>query len=164
MSVYSVDIVSEFDKAEINNVYDQTQREIANRYDFKGTVAEISWMPDKKGFEITGESQFQIDSILEIVRKKLAGRGLDQKILDVTSEPISSNLKITQAIPFKEGLDQEKAKKINKSIRDTLPKIKTQIQGESVRVMSKSKDELQEVIRLIKDCDFDFPVAFTNFR
>ena len=164
MSVYSVDIVSEFDKAEMNNAYDQTQREITNRYDFKGTVAAIGWMPDKKGFEITGDSQFQIDAILEIVRKKLASRGLSQKILDVSAEPTTSNLKMTLAVPFKEGLDQEKAKKINKAIRDALPKIKTQVQGESVRVMSKSKDELQQVIQLIKASDFDFPIAFTNFR
>ena len=164
MSVYSVDIVSEFDKAEMNNAYDQTQREITNRYDFKGTVAAIGWMPDKKGFEITGDSQFQIDAILEIVRKKLASRGLSQKILDVSAEPTTSNLKMTLAVSFKEGLDQEKAKKINKAIRDALPKIKTQVQGESVRVMSKSKDELQQVIQLIKASDFDFPIAFTNFR
>lgn len=164
MALNSVDIVSQFDKAEMNNAVDQTLREINSRYDFKNTLAQLDWMPDKKGITITGDNQFQLDSILEIMRKKMAGRNLQQKILDVSEEPTSSNLKMTWNIPFKEGLDQDKAKKINKIIRDEMPKVKTQIQGDSVRVMSKSKDELQAIIQLINKSDLDFPISYTNYR
>lgn len=164
MSLNSVDIVSEFDKAEMNNAFDQTQREITSRYDFKNTPAQLEWMPDKKGVTITGDSQFQIDAIVEILRKKMAGRNLQQKILDTSAEPVTSNLKMAWNIAFKEGLDQDKAKKINKIIRDEMPKVKTQIQGDAVRVMSKSKDELQMVIQLINKSELDFPVSFNNYR
>lgn len=164
MALNSVDIVSQFDKAEMNNAVDQTLREINSRYDFKNTLAQLDWMPDKKGITITGDNQFQLDSILEIMRKKMAGRNLQQKILDVSEEPTSSNLKMTWNIPFKEGLDQDKAKRIHKIIRDEMPKVKTQIQGDSVRVMSKSKDELQAIIQLINKSDLDFPISYTNYR
>ncbi|HMS23900.1 MAG TPA: YajQ family cyclic di-GMP-binding protein [Candidatus Saccharibacteria bacterium] len=165
MSQFSFDIVSEFDKAEMNNVFDQVKREIANRYDFKGSSADINWLDsDKTGFKVTGDNQFHLDSIVEIVRKKLATRGQSQKVLDTSAEPVTTNLKMTWDIPFQRGLDQEKAKKITKSIRDELPKVKTQIQGEEVRVTSQKKDELQAVMQLIKSKDFDFPINFTNFR
>lgn len=165
MASFSFDIVSEFDKAEMNNVLDQVKREIANRYDFKGSSADIDWLDnDKTGFKITGDNQFHLDSIIEIVRKKLATRGQSQKVLDTSSEPITTNLKMTWEIAFQRGLDQEKAKKITKLIRDDLPKVKTQIQGEEVRITSQKKDELQAVMQLIKSKDFDFPLNFTNFR
>ncbi len=165
MAQFSFDIVSEFDKAEMNNVFDQVMREIANRYDFKGSSADIEWLnSDKTGFKVTGDNQFHLDSIVEIVRKKLATRGQSQKVLDTSAEPVTTNLKMTWEIPFQRGLDQEKAKKITKLIRDDLPKVKTQIQGEEVRVTSQKKDELQAVMHLIKSKDFDFPINFTNFR
>lgn len=165
MASFSFDIVSEFDKAEMNNVFDQVKREIANRYDFKGSSADIDWQnSDKTGFKITGDNQFHLDSIVEIVRKKLATRGQSQKVLDTSAEPTTTNLKMTWEMPFQRGLDQEKAKKITKLIRDELPKVKTQIQGEEVRVTSQKKDELQAVMQLIKSKDFDFPLNFTNFR
>ena len=165
MAQFSFDIASEFDKAEINNVFDQVKREIANRYDFKGSSADIEWLnSDKTGFKVTGDNQFHLDSIVDIIRKKLATRGQSQKVLDTSAEPVTTNLKMTWEIPFQRGLDQEKAKKITKLIRDDLPKIKTQIQGEEVRVTSQKKDELQSVMQLIKTKDFDFPINFTNFR
>jgi uncharacterized protein YajQ (UPF0234 family) len=165
MAQFSFDIVSEFDKAEMNNVFDQVKREIASRYDFKGSSADLEWLNnDKTGFKITGENQFHLDSIVEIIRKKLATRGQSQKVLDTSAEPVTTNLKMTWEIPFQRGLDQEKAKKITKLIRDELPKVKTQIQGEEVRVTSQKKDELQTVMQLIKSKDFDFPINFTNFR
>ena len=165
MSNYSFDIVSEYDKAEMNNVFDQTEREMANRYDFKGTPAAIEWLNgDKTGLKITGNGEWQIDAILDIVRKKLAARGQSQKVLDTSKDVTESNLKATKEVPFKQGLDQEKAKKITKLIRDDYPKAKPQIQGDAVRVTSNSKDDLQAVIQLIKSQDFDFPVAFTNYR
>lgn len=165
MGNFSFDIVSDYDKSEMNNVFDQVQRELANRYDFKGTPAEIDWLDaDKTGFKITGNSDWQIDTILDIVRKKLAARDQSQKVIDVSREPVTSNLKTTKEVPFLKGLDQEKAKKITKLIRDELPKVKTQIQGDEVRVTSSKKDELQEAMQLLRSQDFDFPVSFTNFR
>ncbi len=157
--------MSEYDKAEMNNVFDQAQREMANRYDFKGTPAAIEWLNnDKTGIKVTGNGEWQIDAILDIVRKKLAARNQSQKVLDTSKEIVESNLKTTKEVPFKRGLDQEKAKKITSLIREKFPKVKTQIQGDAVRVMSSSKDELQAVIQLLKSQDFDFPLSFTNYR
>lgn len=165
MANFSFDIVSEYDRAEMNNVFDQVQREIQSRYDFKGTPAAVEWLnADKTGLKITGNGDWQIDAIIDIVRKKLAARDQSQKVLDTSRDITESNLKSTQEVPFKQGLDQEKAKKITKLIRDSYPKTKTQIQGEAVRVTSNSKDELQAVMQLLRSQDFDFPVIFNNFR
>lgn len=165
MANFSFDVVSEYDKAEMNNVFDQVQREIASRYDFKGTPAEVDWLDgDKTGLKVTGNGEWQVEAILDIVRKKLATRGQSQKVLDTSKELVESNLKATQEIPFKQGLDQDKAKKITKLVRDEYPKVKTQIQGDAVRVTSNSKNDLQSVIQLLKSQDFDFPLTFTNYR
>lgn len=165
MAQFSFDVVSEYDKAEMNNVFDQSQREIANRYDFKGTPAGIEWLnSDKTGLKVIGNGDWQIDAILDIVRKKLASREQSQKVLDTTKEPVTSNMKTTKEVPFKQGLDQDKAKKITALIRDNNPKVKSQIQGDTVRVTSGSKDDLQAVMQLLKTQDFDFPLNFTNYR
>jgi uncharacterized protein YajQ (UPF0234 family) len=164
MANFSFDAVSDYDKAEMNNVFDQTEREMTARYDFKGTPAAIEWLDDKKGLKITGSGAWQIDAILDIIRKKLATRGISQKVLDTSREVVESNLNATQEVIFKQGLDQDKAKKITSLVRDNMPKVKTQIQGDAVRVMSSSKDDLQAAMQLIKAQDFDFPVSFTNYR
>ena len=164
MANFSFDVVSAYDKAEMNNVFDQTKREMDSRYDFKGTPADIDWLDDKKGFKVTGNGVWQIDAMLDIVRKKLAARGISQKVLDTSHEVTESNFKATKEVFFKQGLDQDKAKQLTKLIRDSYPKVKTQIQGDTVRVMSGNKDELQAVIQLLKAHDFDFPLSFTNYR
>jgi uncharacterized protein YajQ (UPF0234 family) len=165
MAQFSFDVVSEYDKAEMNNVFDQSQREIQNRYDFKDTPAELEWLnSDKTGFKVTGNGDWQIDAILDIVRKKLAARSQSQKVLDTTKDAITSNLKTTKEVLFKQGLDQDKAKKITSLLREKFPKVKAQIQGDAVRVMSTSKDDLQSVMQLLKTQDFDFPLSFTNYR
>lgn len=164
MANFSFDVVSEYDKAEMNNVFDQVQREITARYDFKGTPAEIDWLNDKTGFKITGNGDWQIDAILDITRKKLAARNQSQKVLDTTKDSNTSNLKTTKEVPFKQGLDQEKAKKITSVIREKFPKVKTQIQGDAVRVNSNSKNDLQDVMQLLRAQDYDFPLAFNNYR
>ena len=164
MANFSFDIVSDYDKAEMNNVFDQTQREIASRYDFKGTPAAIDWLDDKKGFKITGNGEWQIDAILDIVRKKLATRGISQKVLDTSHDIVESNLKASKQVSFKQGLDQDKAKQITKLFRDEFPKLKAQIQGDAVRVTGSSKNDLQAGIQLLKAKDFDFPLNFTNYR
>jgi len=165
MAQFSFDVVSEYDKAEMNNVFDQVQREINSRYDFKGTPAVIEWLTsDKTGFKVTGSSEWQVEAILDIVRKKLAAREQSQKVLDTTKAFTESNLKTTKEVPFKQGLDQEKAKKLTSLLRERLPKVKTQIQGDAVRVTSNSKDDLQTAMQLLREQDYDFPLNFTNYR
>lgn len=165
MANFSFDVVSEYDKAEMNNVFDQTEREITARYDFKGTPAAIEWLNgDKTGLKVTGSGEWQIDAILDIVRKKLATRGQSQKVIDTSSEVHDSNLQASKEVPFKQGLDQDKAKAITKLLREQFPKVKAQIQGDAVRVMSNSKDDLQAVMQLLRQQDFDFPLSFTNYR
>lgn len=165
MANFSFDIVSDYDKAEMNNVFEQTRKELGSRYDLKGTQAEIEWLdPDKSGFKITGDNDYHIDAILDMVRKKLATRGQSQKTLDVSNENTISNLKTTKEVPFKKGLNSENAKKVTSVIRENYPKVKPQIQGEEVRVTSPKKDELQGVMQTLKEQDFDFPLEFTNFR
>ena len=164
MATFSFDIVSEYDKAEMNNVYQQVEKEIGSRYDFKGTPASIEWLGDKKGFKIIGSNEWQIDSIIDIVRKKLASREVSSKVLDLTKEVNESNLKATKEVPFMEGLDQDKAKKLSSLIREKFPKAKPQIQGDAVRVTSGSKDELQAIMASVRTADFDFVTSFTNLR
>jgi len=164
MATFSFDIVSEYDKAEMNNVFAQVEKEIGGRYDFKGSPASIDWLGDKKGFKLIGANTWQVEAILDIVRKKLAARNQSSKVLDLSKEVVEQNLKATWEIPFIAGLDQDKAKQITKLLRDDTPKLKAQIQGEAVRVTSGSKDELQGVMRLLDGADLAFPLQYTNYR
>ena len=165
MANFSFDIVSDYDKAEMNNVLDQALREMQTRYDFKGTPAGLDWLnADKTGFKVTGNSDWQIDAIIDIIRKKLAARNQSQKVLDVSGGSATNNFQTTKEVPLLSGLDQDKAKKITSLIRDKYQKVKTQIQGDTVRVTSTSKDDLQTVMQLLRAQDFPFPLSFTNFR
>ena len=164
MPTFSFDIVSTYDKAEMNNVFLQTEKEINNRFDFKGTLAAIEWIGDKDGFKITGAGDWQIENIIDIVRKKLAARNQSSKSLDLSKDIVTANLKSTKEISFVAGLTQDKAKQITAVIREHAPKAKGLIQGDVVRVTSASKDELQNVMRLVQSQDFDFPVNFENYR
>ncbi len=164
MPSFSFDIVSEIDKAEMNNVFTQAEKEIATRYDFRGTSAAVEWLDDKKGFKLTGDSEWQVEAVLDIVRKKLAAREQSSKVLDLSKEKVVANLKTTWEIPFKNGLAQDLAKKIAADIRAEVPKAKPQIQGEAIRVTSASKDDLQKVIALVRSREYDTPLQFTNYR
>lgn len=164
MPSFSFDIVSDFDKAEMNNIFAATEREISTRYDFKGTPAAIDWLADKVGIKIIGANEWQCEAILDIVRKKLAGRDQSSKILDLSKPATESNLKMTQEIPFKQGLAQDIAKQISKQLREEVPKVKSQIQGDMVRVTSSSKDELQKVMTVLNNADYDVPLQFINYR
>lgn len=164
MATFSFDIVSEYDKAEMNNVFAQVEREIQGRYDFKGSPAAIEWLDDKRGFKVIGSNEWQIDAVIDIIRKKLAAREVSSKVMDLTKTVNESNLKATKEVPFVSGLDQDKAKKITALIRERFPKVKPQIQGEAVRVTSASKDELQAVMTAVRQADFDFVTSFTNYR
>ncbi len=164
MGQFSFDIESTYDIGEMNNVYDQVQKELSNRYDLKGTHAEVVWLDDKKGLKIYGDSQYHLDAIIEMLRKKAATRGVSQKTFDVSKDAETTHLRMIWEVPFKNGLKQDDAKKITKLLKESLPKVKAQIQGEAIRVMSPKKDELQQAMQLIKSKDFDFPVIFTNLR
>lgn len=164
MGLFSFDIVSDYDKHEMDNVIDQARREITSRYDFKGTSTSIDVDGDKTKLKIVGDNDYQIDAIIDILRKKSAMRGMSQKVFDVSQGNVTSGMTVFKEVPLKSGLDQEKAKKITKLIRDKYPKIKAQIQGQEIRVSSSKKDELQSVMSLVKETDFDFPLNFTNFR
>lgn len=164
MATFSFDIVSDYDKAEMNNVFMQVEKEISGRYDFKNTSAGIEWLDDKKGYKLLGDSVWQLDAIIDIIRKRLAGRNQSSKVLDLSKEPVESNLKASREVPFVAGLDQDKAKAITKLIREQAPKVKSQIQGDAVRVTSGSKDDLQAVMRLLDAADFDYPLSYTNYR
>jgi hypothetical protein len=164
MPNFSFDIVSDFDKSELINAFDQTQREIATRYDFKGTSANVEWIGDREGVKITGDNQFHIDSILDILRRKLSLRGQSQKILDVSQDPETSNMKVVQNIKFKKGISSDNAKKLSKLIRDEFPKLKPQIQGDEIRVTGAKKDELQAAMNLLRQQELEFDLQFINFR
>lgn len=165
MANFSFDIVSDYDKAEMNNVFDQAKKELSNRYDLKNTSADLDWMDsDKTGFLVTGDNDYHIEAIIDIIRKKLATRNQSQKVLDESKEPVISNLKTTKEVTFKSGINGENAKKITKLIRDEYPKVKSSIQGQEIRVTSPKKDQLQSVMQLLRSKDFDFPLNFINFR
>jgi uncharacterized protein YajQ (UPF0234 family) len=164
MAQFSFDIESTYDYGEMNNVFDQAQKELQNRYDFRGTHVALEWLDDKKGVKIYGDSQYHLDAVIEILRKKAAARNVSQKTFDTSKEPETTNLRMIWVVPFKNGLSSDNTKKITKLLKDELPKIKTQIQGESVRVMSSKKDELQSAMQVVRSKDFDFPIIFTNLR
>ena len=164
MASFSFDIVSEIDKAELNNVFMQAEKEIQGRYDFKGTNAGIDWLDDKKGLKLTGDIVWLFFAGLDSGLNKSATRGQSSKVFDLTKEKVTSNLKTTWEIPFKQGLDQPTAKRIAADIRTNAPKAKPQIQGDLVRVTSASKDELQKVISLVRENDYDTPLQCVNYR
>ena len=164
MATFSFDIESTYDKAEMNNVFQQVERELQNRFDFKGTPAAVEWMDDKKGLKVIGSNEWQIEAIIDIVRKKLAARELTSKVLDLTKEVHEANLRAWKEVPFKDGLKQDDAKKITAIIKEQHPKAKAQIQGDMVRITSASKDELQAVMQSVRAADLDFATVFTNYR
>lgn len=161
---FSFDIVSEFDQAEMNNAVDQTAREIQTRYDFQGTGSKINYDKEKQLIEIESNSEIKLTTIEDVLESKFIKRGINLKHLDKSAELVQSGMAYKKTLPLVKGMDQEKAKKVTKLIRDQYPKVKTQIQGEEVRVMSDSKDTLQGVMQLLKGASLDIPLSFTNFR
>ena len=163
MADSSFDIVSKIDRQEVDNALSQASREIAQRYDFKGTGADIKWSGEK-AIEITANAEERAKAVLEVLKEKLVKRDQSLKILDA-GEPRQSGRETKISIALKEGISQEQAKKVGKLIRDEGPKgVKVQVQGEELRVSSKKRDDLQTVIALVKEQDYDFPVQFTNYR
>ena len=161
---FSFDIVSEFDQSEMNNAVDQTAREIQTRYDFQGTNSKISYDKDKQVIDIESNSELKLATVIDVLESKFIKRNLNLKHLDKSADIGQSGLIYKKSLPLIQGLDQDKAKKITKLIRDKFPKVKTQIQGEEVRVMSASKDDLQGVMQDLRTSELDFPLNFTNYR
>ena len=164
MAQFSFDIISSYDKAEMNNVFAQAEKEIGSRYDFRGTAAAIEWLPDKKGIKAIADSSWQLEQVIDLFRKKLAAREQSSKVLQLDGEVHESNMRAWQDIPFRDGLSQDNAKKITKLLKENHPKLKAQIQGDEIRVTGSSKDELQAAMQTVKAGNFDFPVVFTNYR
>jgi len=162
MADSSFDIVSKIDRQEVDNALSQTAREISQRYDFKGTGAEIKWSGES--IEISANADDRASAVLDVLKEKLIKRQQSLKILDA-SEPRQSGRESKISVALKEGISQEQAKKIGKLIRDEGPKkVKVQVQGDELRVSAGSRDALQEVIALVKAQDYDFAVQFTNYR
>lgn len=158
----SFDIVSKVDKHEVDNAVGQAIKEVRQRFDFKGTDASIEWSGEV--IEMQAISEERVKAVLDVLQSKLARRGVDLKALDAGEPRISGKLAKISAT-LKEGIKQEDAKKISKLIRDEGPKgVKAQVQGDELRVSSKSRDHLQSIQRLIKDADYDFAVQFVNYR
>lgn len=163
MADSSFDIVSKLDRQEVDNALNQTVKEVQQRFDFKGTGASIEWQGEK-AIEISANADDRARAVLDVFREKLVKRGQSMKIVDA-GDPRPSGQVSKIAVTLKEGIDQEQAKKIGKLIRDDGPKgVKVQVQGEELRVTSKSRDDLQAVIALVKEQDYDFAVQFTNYR
>ncbi len=163
MADSSFDIVSKLDHQEVDNALGQTAREIATRFDFKGTGASIEWQGDQ-AIEITASADDRATAVLDVFKDKLIKRQQSLKILDA-GEPRQSGRESKISITLKEGISSEDAKKITKLIRDEGPKgVKAQIQGDELRISSKKRDDLQAVQALVKGQDLDFPVQFTNRR
>ncbi|MDN3311162.1 YajQ family cyclic di-GMP-binding protein [Microbacterium oryzae] len=162
MADSSFDIVSKIDRQEADNALNQARKEVEQRYDFKGTGASIEWSGE--AILIKANSEDRANAVLDVFQSKLIKRGISLKSLE-SGEPQASGKEYRLTSTLKEGISQENAKKIGKIIRDEGPKgVKSQIQGEELRVSSKSRDDLQEVIRLLKAADLEVDLQFINFR
>ena len=157
----SFDVVSEVDIQEVRNAVDQANREIGTRFDFKGVDAKF----EQNDSEITlkAEQEFQLSQMLDILRQKLAKRKVDVACMDI-KEPESNLNAARQSVVIKQGIESDLAKKMVKAIKASKIKVQAQIQGEQVRVTGKKRDDLQEVITLLRESDYGLPLQFTNFR
>ena len=161
---FSFDVVSDFDRQELVNALDQVKREISQRYDLKGTDTSVDL--DKENISITTNSELTLNAINDIIRQKAIKRNLSLKIFDYGDLEIVSGNKVKQTILLKQGINQEIAKKISKSIRDQIKKINVSINGDTLRVSSKSKNDLQIAIKLVRDLEesLNIPLKANNFR
>jgi uncharacterized protein YajQ (UPF0234 family) len=158
----SFDIVSEIDKHELTNAVDQANREIGNRFDFRGTDAKVE--QSDKVLILHGESDFQLDQIQDILRLKLVKRGIEVNCLEV-KDSVGNGKMRKQDIVVREGIDSDLSRKIVKLIKASKSKVQAAIQGDSVRVTGKKRDDLQGVMALLKGNDeIDMPLQFNNFR
>lgn len=162
MADSSFDVVSKVDHQEADNALNQAAKEVEQRYDFKGTDASIAWSGEK--VLIKANSEDRVKAVLDVFESKLIKRGISLKSLE-SGAPFPSGKEYRIECSLKNGIDQENAKKISKLIRDEGPKsVKAQIQGDELRVSSKSRDDLQDTIALLKNADLAVDLQFTNYR
>lgn len=157
----SFDVVSEVDHHEIDNAVDQANREVATRFDFKGTDSSF----ELSGNEVTlkTESEFQLGQMLDMLYGKLSKRGIDVSCVEA-DEPVLTAKTATRNVTIREGIDTELAKKMVKLIKESKTKVQAAIQGDQVRVTAKKRDDLQAVIQLLRDAELGLPLQFKNFR
>ena len=159
---YSFDVVSDFDRQELVNTIDQLRRDVSQRYDLKDSNTEIEL--EETAIVITTASDMTLTAVVDVLRQKATKRNLSLKIFDEqTPETVGGN-RIKQEIKLRKGLSQEIAKKLSKTVRDELKKVTVSIQGESLRVTGKNKDDLQGAIQLLKEQDIEVPLQFQNYR
>jgi uncharacterized protein YajQ (UPF0234 family) len=158
----SFDIVSQFDEQELVNALDQTRREVQTRYDLKDTKTEIAHSKDS--VTILTDSTLTLKSVRDILESKAIRRNLSLKIFKPGKEENAAGSKVRQVIELQQGLSQELAKEISKYIRENYPKVRPQVQGDAVRVMAKSRDDLQAVIALLKQKDYPVALQYINYR
>jgi len=158
----SFDIVSQFDAQELVNAIDQTRREVSTRFDLKDTKTEIVHAQDT--ITIVTDSTLTLKNVRDILETKAVRRGLSLKIFKPGKEENAAGGKVRQVIQLQQGLSQELAKQITKHVRDTYPKVRPQIQGDAIRVVAKSRDELQAVIALLKQKDYPVALQYINYR
>jgi hypothetical protein len=159
---FSFDVVSEFDAQELRNALDQARREIATRFDFKGGLADIA--QEKDALAIHTDSELRAKAIRDLVESKAVRRSLSLKIFDWGAIEPAGGMTVRQRVTLRRGLSDELARKITKLIREEFPKVKSQVQGDAVRVTAKSKDDLQKVIARLRELDEPVPLQFTNYR
>lgn len=158
----SFDIVSEVDKHELTNAVDQTNRELANRFDFRGTDAKVE--QSDKTLTLHADSDFQLDQLLDILRLKLVKRGIEVSCLEV-KDPVGNGKMRKQDVIVREGVDKDLSRKIVKMIKESKIKVQSAVQGDSVRVTGKKRDELQQIIAMLRGNDsLEMPLQFNNFR
>jgi cyclic-di-GMP-binding protein len=161
-STFSFDVVSDFDRQELVNAVDQTNREIIARYDLKDTKTTLDL--SEEAIVINTDSEFTLDAIQTILQTKAAKRNLSLKIFDYGKPESSSGNRVRQEIKLKKGISSEVAKQITKLIRDEFKKVQGSIQGDAVRVSAKAKDDLQGVMQRLKQEDYPMALQFTNYR
>ncbi|MFV0433988.1 MAG: YajQ family cyclic di-GMP-binding protein [Leucobacter sp.] len=162
MADSSFDVVSKIDSMEVENAVNQARKEVEQRYDFKGVGADVTLSGEN--IQIKANTEERVNAVLDVLQSKFIKRGLSLKALD-SGEPYASGKEYRIDSKLKEGIDQPTAKKLNKLIRDEAPRsVKSQIQGDELRVSSKSRDDLQSTIALLKDADVDVALQFVNFR
>jgi cyclic-di-GMP-binding protein len=159
---FSFDIVSDFDRQEMVNAVDQTHREMIQRYDLKNAHGTL--VLEKDSIVVTAPSDMTLRAIVDVLESKMVRRSLDLKILAFGEIEQASGGQVRQRLGLKRGIDQDLARTITKVIRDAVPKAKAQIQGDAVRVSSKSKDELQRVMATVREKGYDVPLQFVNYR
>ena len=158
----SFDIVSEVNMQEIDNALNQARREIQTRFDFKGSKSEIKY--DGEVITLVSDDDFKLRNVVDILESKMIKRGIDLKALKYGKVEPAAGDTVRQTTNIQQGIDKDLARKIIKEIKDSKIKVQSSIQGDKVRVSGKNRDDLQEVIKLIKENDYDVPLQFTNYR